>query len=106
MPINGIAEIPLMTLRDDSVKVQKRYADNGNVFCSLDIMEKRSQSLKNMVLLLVIILPSAISLPTNLFTKKTQDLFVNDEVERVDGCRVLGSVIVSDNAQKNLWRDH
>ena len=32
--------------------------------------------------------------------EKAQHNFVHDEVEKVDGCRVLGSVLGSDNAEK------
>ena len=53
-----------------------------------------------MVLLLVIILPNDTSLPKNIFFKKAQQIFVNDEVDIVDGCRVLVIVIGSDNAEE------
>ena len=39
----------------------------------------------------------------HLFEKALQ-IFVNDEVEIVDGCRVLDSVIGSDNVEKKLER--
>ena len=61
-----------------------------------------------MVLLSVAILPNATSLPKNIFLKKHSRFldFVHDEVEIVDGCRVLGSVIGSDSAeqQKSLLK--
>ena len=55
-----------------------------------------------MVLLSVTILPSAVSLPKNIFLKMRKNIFVHDDVEIVDGCRVLGSVIDSDNAEKKF----
>ena len=45
---------------------------------------------------------SIILLPKKNFLKKAQHIFIHDEVEIIDGCRVLDIVIRSESAEKNI----
>ena len=89
-------------LQDDCFTVQKWYADDDNAFGSLDKLKKLYDSLKkhgpafgyNLTKCHIII-------KEHLF-EKAQQVFVHNEVEKVDGCRVLGSVKVFDKAEKNF----
>ena len=75
---------------------------SGNAVRSLDNLNKLCDSLKEHG-------PAFGFHPTkcHIITKehlfeKAQQIFVHDEVEIVDGCRVLGSVIGSDSAEKKF----
>ena len=56
---------------------------------------------RNTVLLSVTILPNVTLLQERLF-EKAQRIFVHNQVEIIGGCRVLGSVRGSDNAEKKF----
>ena len=52
-------------------------------------------------MLSVTIIPNATSLPENILSR-TQQIVDRNEVEIIDACSVLGSVIASDNAEKKF----
>ena len=77
MSMHKIVTIPFIELLDKCFKVQMWYADDGKAVGSLDNLKKKL---------------------------KAQQIFILDKVEIVYRCSVLGSVIVSDNAEKEICR--
>ena len=103
MSMYGIAIIPLIELLDDCFTVQKWYADDVNAVCSHDNMKKLFDSLIKHGPAFVYQLTKCHIITKKHLFGKAQQIFVHDEVEIVDGCRVLGGVISSENAKKKKF---
>ena len=97
MSIYGIAIITLIEFAVDCFTFQKWYVDDGYDLGFLDNLKNFITEWKYMVLLT----RSHIITKKQVFGK-AQQVFVYDEVEIVDCCRTLDSVIGSDRAQKKL----
>ena len=100
--MHGIATILLIELLDGCFTVQECYADNGNTVGSLDNLKKILGSLKNHCPAFGYHLTECHITTQEHPFEKTLQIFDLNEVEIVDGCRVLGSKIGSDNTEKKF----
>ena len=91
----------LIELLDDCFTVQKWHADNGTAVGYLDNLKNVFESLQKHGSVFDYRLTNATILQKEQFFHKA-GIFVHDEVEIDDGCRVLGSGIDSDNAEKKF----
>ena len=101
MSISGFFFIPLIEFLDDCFTVQKWYPGVSNGVRSLDNFKKFFESLMKHGTVLGYHLIKCHMFTEELLFEKTQKIFVNDEEEIFDGCRVLGSVKGSDKAEKS-----
>ena len=100
MSLYGIAIILLIELLDGCFTVPKRHANDGNAVDSLDNMKTVFESLKRHGPAFGYHLNKCHIITKEYLFEKAQQTFFHDEVEIVDGFRVLGSVIGSNNAEK------
>ena len=91
----GIASIPLIELIGDCFIFQKWYADDGNVVGSLDKVKLFDSLKKHGHAFGYHHTKCHIITKEHLF----ENAFDHNEVEIADGCKVLGSLIGSDNAE-------
>ena len=105
MAMYGIAILPLIDLIQKTNITQKWYADDGNVTGSLKDLKAVHEQLKQHGPVFGYTRTKCNIIAKSEHMKQAQSLFNKEDVEIVDGHRVLGSVIGSD-AACDKFRSH